>query len=72
MRHACGALCRPSCQWLDLVQGAPTQEVAQSTATAPPLLLATALRNALLDEVHLRPMGYKALAMNQVLPYTPS
>ncbi|CAL1142193.1 unnamed protein product [Cladocopium goreaui] len=62
VRHLCGALCRPRCEWLDLVQGLPTQEaVEQFVASAPPLLLGTALRNVLDSEIQDKPMSHKVM-----------
>eukprot|EP00435_Cladocopium_sp_Y103_P058712 s1818_g20.t1 len=62
VRHFCGALCRPRCEWLDLVQGLPTQEaVEQFVASAPPLLLGTALRNVLDTEIQDKPMSHKVM-----------
>ncbi|CAK9056330.1 unnamed protein product [Durusdinium trenchii] len=62
VRDLCSALCRPNCQWLDLVQGLPTQEaVLQEVAFAPPLLMCTALRNALELEIRQRPISHKVM-----------
>ncbi|CAE7569845.1 RH25 [Symbiodinium sp. CCMP2592] len=54
--------CRPGFRQLNCIRGIPTHEaVEQSVAFAPPLLLGTALRNALDQEIRDNPLSHKVL-----------
>eukprot|EP00439_Symbiodinium_sp_Y106_P035485 s4983_g4.t1 len=54
--------CRPGFRQLNCIRGTPTHEaVEQSVAFAPPLLLGTALRNALDQEIRDNPLSHKVL-----------